>query len=191
MSDHHLAQWAELGHDIREIILTEEQIQATVNRIGAEISIDYAGKRPLLVGVLNGVLLFMADLIRAIKIPVDIDFMAIASYSNESRERGVVRLEKDLNTPLEGRHVLFVEDVIDTGMTLNYLLRMLRSRGPASIEVCTLFDKPRRRLIDIPMKYKGFELPDKFVVGYGLDHRGLYRNLPFVGLLRPEALSGK
>ena len=142
MSDHHLEQWAELGHDIREIIITEAQIQATVRRIGAEISQDYAGKRPVLVGVLNGVLLFMADLIRAIRIPVDIDFMAIASYSSESRERGVVRLEKDLNTALEGRHVLFVEDVIDTGMTLNYLLRNLKARGPASIEVCTLFDKP-------------------------------------------------
>ena len=186
-----LQQWAGVGEDVREILISEEQIRATVHRIGAEITADYAGSRPLLVGVLNGVLLFMADLLRSIQIPVDIDFMAIASYSAESRERGVVRLEKDLSAPLEGRHVLFVEDVIDTGLTLNYLLMNLQARGPASIHVCTLFDKPRRRLIDIPIRYKGFELPDKFVVGYGLDYRGLYRNLPFVGLLKAEALPGQ
>ena len=190
-SEEILQQWSGVGTDVREILITEAQIRAAVQRIGAEITADYAGKRPLLVGVLNGVLLFMADLLRAIRIPVDIDFMAIASYSAESRERGVVRLEKDLNTPLEGRHVLFVEDVIDTGLTLNYLLMNFQARGPASMHVCTLFDKPRRRLIEIPMRYKGFELPDKFVVGYGLDYRGLYRNLPFVGLLKAEALPGQ
>ena len=112
--------------------------------------------------------------------------MAITSYSPETREQGFVRLQKDLDRPLDGRHVLFVEDVIDTGLTLNYLLRNLRSRGPATLKVCTLFDKPQRRLIKIPIRYKGFELPDRFVVGYGLDYRELYRNLPFVGLLRPD-----
>jgi hypoxanthine phosphoribosyltransferase len=118
------------------------------------------------------------------------DFIAVSSYSPESRAQGVVRLVKDLEAPLAGRHVLFVEDVIDTGLTLNYILKNLRSRQPASLEVCVLFDRPERRLIDIPVRYKGFDLPDRFVVGYGLDHREKYRNLPFVGLLKADALQG-
>ncbi|MEJ2262606.1 MAG: hypoxanthine phosphoribosyltransferase, partial [Anaerolineales bacterium] len=132
------------------------------------------------------VLLFMADLLRAITIPVEVDFMAVSSYSAEARERGLVRLVKDLETPITDRHVLFVEDVVDTGLTLNYLLSNLRSRRPASLEVCTLFNKGKHRLIDLPIKYAGFDLPDLFVVGYGLDYREKYRNLPFVGLLKPE-----
>jgi hypoxanthine phosphoribosyltransferase len=128
----------------------------------------------------------MADLIRAITVPIEVDFMAVASYSSSTREQGFVRLQKDLDEPIDGRHVLFVEDVIDTGLTLNYLLRNLNARGPASLKVCTLFEKPQRRLINIPVRYKGFDLPDKFVVGYGLDYRELYRNLPFVGMLKPE-----
>ncbi|MEJ2300915.1 MAG: hypoxanthine phosphoribosyltransferase [Anaerolineales bacterium] len=142
--------------------------------------------KALLVGVLKGVLLFMADLLRAITIPVEVDFMAVSSYSAEARERGLVRLVKDLETPITDRHVLFVEDVVDTGLTLNYLLSNLRSRRPASLEVCTLFNKGKHRLIDLPIKYAGFDLPDLFVVGYGLDYREKYRNLPFVGLLKPE-----
>ena len=158
--------------------------------MGRAISQDYAGRKPLLVGVLKGVLLFMSDLLRAITIPVEVDFIDIASYSAEARDRGYVRFVKDLDISVTGRHVLFVEDVVDTGLTLNYLLRNMRARNPASLEVCALFLRERRRLIDIPIKYKGFDLPDKFVVGYGLDHRDLYRNLPCVGLLTADALTG-
>lgn len=177
----------ELRANIREILFSTEQIEERVRAMGAEISMEYAGRNPLLVGVLKGVLFFMADLLRSISIPVEVDFMAVSSYSPEARERGLVRLVKDLETPLVERHVLFVEDVVDTGLTLNYLLQNLRSRKPSSLEVCTLFNKSQHRLINIPIKYEGFELPDLFVVGYGLDYRERYRNLPFVGLLKPEA----
>lgn len=181
-----LEAYGQLAAGIREVLYSEAEIEARVREIGQAISQDYAGKDPLLIGVLKGVMPFMADLLRMITIPVEVDFMAISSYSAESRARGVVRLEKDVETPIEGRHVIFVEDVIDTGLTLNYLLRNLRTREPASLEVCTLFDKPRRRIIPISLKYKGFDLPDRFVVGYGLDCREKFRNLPFVGLLKPE-----
>jgi len=130
----------------------------------------------------------MADLLRKIEISCDVDFLAISNYSIDARNRGVVRLVKDLDIPIEGRHVLFIEDVIDTGLTLNYLLRNLRERLPASLEVCTLFNKPSHRLIDIPIRYKGFELPDKFIVGYGLDFNEKYRNLPYVGVIKTEVL---
>ena len=141
--------------------------------------------------MLKGVVFFIADLLRAISIPVEVDFIAISSYSQEARDQGFVRLVKDLDANLAGRHVLFVEDVIDTGLTLNYLLQTLQARHPASLEVCILFDKPARRLIDIPLKYKGFDLPDRFVVGYGLDYHERYRNLPFVGLLNPEVFQAR
>lgn len=181
----------DLAADIQEILLPEEMIQKRVREIGRAISLDYAGKNPLLVGVLKGVLFFMADLLRQMIIPVEVDFIAISSYSAESRKQGMVRLVKDLDIPLAGRHVLFVEDVVDTGLTLNYILNNLRVRHPASLEVCVLFDKPHSRIIQIPIKYKGFDLPDRFVVGYGLDHREKYRNLPFVGLLKPEAFQNE
>jgi hypoxanthine phosphoribosyltransferase len=182
--------YPELSADIKEVLLSAEEIQVRVSEIGQKISQDYNGLNPLLVGVLKGVLFFMADLLRAINIPVEMDFIAVSNYSSESRAQGYVRLVKDLDIPLDGRHVLFVEDVIDTGLTLNYILRNLRSRHPASLEVCVLFNKPERRLVDIPVKYKGFDLPDRFVVGYGLDHRERYRNLPYVGLLKAEVLQG-
>jgi hypoxanthine phosphoribosyltransferase len=178
----------ELTLGIREVLYTEEQIQNRVKQLGNLISQDYAGKVPLLVGVLKGVLFFMADLLRAVRIPVEVDFIAISSYSAESREQGVVRMVKDLEIPITGRHVLFVEDVIDTGLTLHYILRNLQTRGPADLQVCTLFNKSTKRLIDLPVKYKGFDLPDRFVVGYGLDHRERYRNLPYVALLRPDLI---
>jgi hypoxanthine phosphoribosyltransferase len=178
-----------LSEGISQILFSAEKIQARVLELGTEISRDYNGTRPLLIGVLKGVFPFMADLIRAITVPVEVDFMAIASYSSSTREQGFVRLQKDLEEPLNGRHVLFVEDVIDTGLTLSYLLRNLKARGPASLHVCTLFEKPQRRLVNIPIHYKGFDLPDKFVVGYGLDYRELYRNLPYVGLLKPEVFT--
>ncbi len=188
MNRYPLAAYQELAADIREILLPAEVIEQRVLEMGQAISRDYAGRNPLLVGVLKGVLFFVADLFRAITIPAEVDFMAVSSYTPESRAQGQVRLVKDLEIPLTGRHVLFVEDVIDTGLTLSYLLRTLRAREPLSLEVCVLFDKPRCRLIDIPLKYKGFDLPPRFVVGYGLDYRERYRNLPFVGLLKPETL---
>lgn len=172
---------------ISEILFSAEQIQARVLELGAAISRDYEGCHPLLVGVLKGVFPFLADLARAITIPIEVDFMAIASYSAESRQHGVVRIQKDLDSAIGGRHVLFVEDVVDTGLTLNYVLRNLHSREPASLHVCTMFDKGSRRLVRTPIHYKGFDLPDRFVVGYGLDYRELYRNLPFVGLLKADA----
>jgi hypoxanthine phosphoribosyltransferase len=181
-------KFPELGSDIQEIILSEQQIQQRVSEIGQAISRDYAGRNPLLVGVLKGVLFFMADLLRAVTIPMEVDFMAVSSYSSEARDQGFVRMVKDLEIPVTGRHVLFVEDVIDTGLTLNYLLRNLRAQKPESLEVCVLFNKPERRLIDVPVKYLGFDLPDQFVVGYGLDYRERYRNLPFVGLLKSYVL---
>ncbi|MCU0520571.1 MAG: hypoxanthine phosphoribosyltransferase [Anaerolineae bacterium] len=181
-----LEAYGELAVGISEVLIPAEEIHKRVLTIGRSISDDYAGLEPLLVGVLKGVVPFVADLLRAITIPLELDFMAVASYSAEARDQGVVRLEKDLSLPITGRHVLFVEDIIDTGLTLNYLLRNLRVREPASLDVCVLFDRPDRRLIDIPIRYKGFDLPDRLVVGYGLDYRGRYRNLPFVGQLKPE-----
>lgn len=176
----------ELSADVDTILLTAEEIEQRVQEMAEEISRDYAGRTPLLVGVLKGVVPFMADLLRTITVPVEVDFMAVSSYTVEAREKGAVRLIKDLEAPITGRHVLFVEDIVDTGLTLSYLLRSLRARQPASLEVCVLFNKPKRRLIDIPLKYKGFDLPDRLVVGWGLDYRELYRNLPFVGLLKAE-----
>lgn len=179
-----------LAEGVSQILFSAADIEARVLQLGQEISRDYESSQPLLIGVLKGVFPFMADLLRAITIPVEVDFMAIANYSSSTRDQGFVRLQKDLDTPLEGRHVLFVEDVIDTGLTLNYLLRNLKARGPATLKVCTLFEKPQRQLVKIPVRYKGFDLPDKFVVGYGLDYRELYRNLPYVGLLKPDVFQG-
>lgn len=178
--------YGELSAGIQEILISAGQLEKRVEELGQAISRDYEGCNPLLVGVLKGVFPFMADLLRMITIPVEVDFIAVSSYSADSRQQGLVRLQKDLEEPIGGRHVLFVEDVIDTGLTLSYLLRNLRARGPATLKVCTLFDKSRRRLIDIPVQYKGFDLPARFVVGYGLDYRERYRNLPFVGLLKPD-----
>jgi hypoxanthine phosphoribosyltransferase len=183
-----IATYGELARDIREILITEEQIKERVTELGKQISEDYSGKCPVLVGVLKGVLFLMADMLRVINIPVEVDFMAVSSYTPEARSKGVVRLVKDLEIPINERHIIFVEDVIDTGLTLNYLLRNLRERQPASLEVCVLFNKPAHRLINIPLKYRGFDLPDLFVVGYGLDHLERYRNLPFIGILKSEVV---
>lgn len=181
-------EYRELVGRISNILFSAMAIEQKVSDLGAAISRDYAGLNPLLVGVLKGVFPFMADLTRSITIPIEVDFMAIASYSLESRKQGVVRLQKDLEQPIEGRHVLFIEDVVDTGLTLNYVLRQLKSRGPASLHVCAMFDKGSRRLINVPIRYKGFDLPDRFVVGYGLDYREAFRNLPFVGVLRADVI---
>jgi hypoxanthine phosphoribosyltransferase len=179
----------ELTRGLGRVILSEADIQGRVTELAAQISEDYAGRNPLLIGVLRGVVFFMSDLLRAITIPVRLDFIAISRYDPQGKSKGPVRLVKDLEETIEGQHLIFVEDVIDTGLTLSYLLRLLRARGPASIEVCTLFNKPARRLVNIPLKYKGFDLPDRFVVGYGLDYREAYRHLPYVAELRPAVLN--
>ena len=176
---------------VSQVLYTEEQIAETVNKLAEQINKDYANLYPILVGVLKGVFIFMADLMRKIEIDCDVDFLAISNYTSDARKRGVVRLVKDLDIPIEGRHILFVEDVIDTGLTINYLLRYLKERMPASLEICTLFNKPSNRLIELPIKYKGFDLPDKFIVGYGLDYDEKYRNLPYVGILRGEIYQQK
>jgi hypoxanthine phosphoribosyltransferase len=178
---------AELATDIGEILLTEDEIRGKVAELGARIGADYTGRQLTLVSVLKGSLPFMADLMREIPIPVRIDLMEVSSYGGASTESsGLVRILKDLSASIEGADVLIVEDIIDTGLTLNYLVRYLRGKNPASLRICTLLDKPARRLVEIPVDYIGFTIPDRFVVGYGLDYGELYRNLRFVGVLRPE-----
>ena len=182
---------SEYHNDIDRVLFTQEQIQTRVAELGAQISQDYAGKSLVLVGVLRGVVCFFSDLMRAIQIPIEIDFMSVSSYSAESRDRGMVRLIKDLELPITDRHVLFVEDIIDTGLTINYLLRTLKARQPASLEVCALINKDKRRLIDLPLRYVGFETPDYYLVGYGLDFQERYRNIPYIGLIKAEVMNHK
>ena len=177
----------DLVADIGEVLVSEKQIAAKVAELGARIGADYADRRLTLVSVLKGSLPFMADLMRAIPSPVRIDLMEVSSYGGTSTESsGLVRILKDLSATIEGEEVLIVEDIIDTGLTLNYLIRYLRGKNPKSLRICTLLDKPARRLVDIPVDYVGFTIPDQFVVGYGLDYDEFYRNLRFVGVLRPE-----
>lgn len=179
-----------LSEDIDRVLFTEAQIQARIRELAGAISADYGETTPLLVSVLKGALYFIADLTRAITIPTALDFMAITSYGSAQGSSGAVRLIKDLDEEISGRHVLLVEDIIDTGLTAAYLLRTLRARDPASLRICTLLDKTARRIVDtLPISYRGFEVPDMFVVGYGLDYRQLYRNLPFIGVLKPEVVA--
>ena len=178
-----------LTRDISRVLFTQEEIQQRIGELGRQISSEYAGLNPLFVGVLKGVVFFMSDLMRAITIPARMDFMAISRYAPHGQAKGPVRLIKDLEETVAGQHVIFVEDIIDTGLTLNYLLRILKTRSPASLEVCALFDKKEHRLVETPVRYRGFDLPSRFVVGYGLDYREGYRHLPFVGELRPELLN--
>jgi hypoxanthine phosphoribosyltransferase len=181
----------DLHADVAEILLTEEQISRKVLELGARISSDHAGRQLTLVSVLKGSLPFMADLMRAIDLPVRIDLMEVSSYGGSATESsGLVRILKDLSSSIADEDVLIVEDIIDTGLTLNYLIRYLRGKGPASLRICTLLDKPARRLVEIPVDYIGFTIPDQFVVGYGLDYGELYRNLRYVGVLKPEVYSG-
>jgi hypoxanthine phosphoribosyltransferase len=170
---------------IAHILLAPDEIASRVNQLGASISQDYAERNPMLVGVLKGVFPFLADLSRAITIPHTVDFLAISSFAQRGK-RGTVQVLKDLEEPATGRHILLVEDIVDTGLTLHYLLRWLSVRNPASLVVCTLLDRPRRRLVKLPVEYRGFKLPDHFIVGYGLDYREQYRHLPYIGVLRPE-----
>ena len=177
---------AELHPDIEEILLDEQDIKDIVKKVGTEITRDYADKNPLVIAVLRGAVVFMADIMRAIECPLSIDFMAVSSYGDGVKSSGVVRIVKDLDTKIEGRHVIIVEDVLDSGLTLSYLVRMLKSRNPASIEIAAFLVKDiegKRPAID--PRYVGTHVPDKFVVGYGLDYAERYRNLPFVGVLKP------
>jgi hypoxanthine phosphoribosyltransferase len=182
-----MTRTADLVGDIGEVLLTEDQIQGRIAELGARISADYADRGITLISVLKGALPFMADLMRTITIPVRIDLMEVSSYGGTATESsGLVRILKDLSSNIAGEDVLIVEDIIDTGLTLNYLVRYLRGKNPATLRICTLLDKPARRLVEIPVDYVGFEIPDRFVVGYGLDYGEDYRNLRFVGVLRPE-----
>ena len=177
---------ATIHADVEEILLTEAQIQARVAELGAQLTADYAGRDPVLISVLKGSIVFLADLVRGMELPLSIDIMEVSSYGAATESSGQVRILKDLSNSIEGRHVIVVEDIIDTGLTLNYLLRYLREKGPASLTICCLLDKPARRLTEIPIDYIGFTIPDRFVVGYGLDYGERYRNLPYVGVLRPS-----
>jgi hypoxanthine phosphoribosyltransferase len=172
--------------DVEEILLSGDEVQARVVELGAQLAADYEGRDPVLVSVLKGSIIFMADLVRAMPIPLSIDLMEVSSYGASTESSGQVRILKDLSSSIEGREVIVVEDIIDTGLTLNYLLRYLHDKGPASIRICCLLDKPARRLAPIEIDYRGFTIPDRFVIGYGLDYGEHYRNLPYVGVLRPS-----
>ena len=171
--------------DIERVLISAEEIEAAVAKAGSQISRDFDGKDPIFVGVLKGCFIFMADLMRHVDINCSMDFMAVSSYSGTS-STGAVKINKDLNESIEGRHVIIVEDILDSGVTLNYLKNYLMGRGPASIDIVTLMDKPARRKADIYADYCCFEVPDAFVVGYGLDYNERYRNLPYIGVLKPE-----
>ena len=175
-----------IHEDVEEVLLTGDEVQARVVELGAQLAADYKGRDPVLVSVLKGSIIFLADLVRAMPIPLSIDLMEVSSYGASTETSGQVRILKDLSSSIEGREVIVVEDIIDTGLTLNYLLRYLHDKGPASIRICCLLDKPARRLAPIEIDYRGFTIPDRFVIGYGLDYGERYRNLPYVGVLRPS-----
>ena len=179
---------AELTRGVSKILVEEDTLRGRIAELGAEVSSDYAGRDLLLVGVLKGAVFFMADLMRNLTIPCEVDFMAISSYGASTDSSGVVRILKDLDVNIEGRDVLVVEDIIDSGLTLSYLIRNLESRNPATLEVCALLTKPARREIDVNVRYTGFEIPNEFVIGYGLDYAERYRNLPYVAVLDPDAV---
>ena len=177
---------SDVDSGVAEILIGEDDVRARVAALGAEISADYEGRDLLLVGVLKGAVFFMADLMRQLAVPCEIDFMAISSYGAATDTSGVVRILKDLDINIAGRDVLVVEDIIDSGLTLSYLMRNLRARKPSSLEICALLTKPERREIDVPVRYVGFEIPNRFVIGYGLDYAERYRNLPYIGVLHPD-----
>lgn len=183
---------AKLDEDIERVILTTEEIAQRVKELGAQISRDYAGKDLILLGILKGCTIFLADLVRELTVPCSVDFVAVSSYGADTKTSGVVRILKDLDESVESKHVLVIEDIVDTGLTLrlSYLLENLRSRRAASVKVCTLLDKPARRRVDVPVDYRGFLVEDQFVVGYGLDYQGKYRGLRYIGLLKPEIYGG-
>jgi hypoxanthine phosphoribosyltransferase len=176
----------EAGSDgqVGETLVAERDLQRRVKELGAEISADYQGRDLVMIGVLKGAILFLADLMRELSVPCEVDFMAVSSYGSSTDSSGVVRILKDLDASIEGRDILVVEDIIDSGLTLHYLIKNLRARNPESLEVCALLTKPERRRIDLPIRYVGFEIPNRFAIGYGLDHAQRYRNLPYVAALR-------
>jgi hypoxanthine phosphoribosyltransferase len=171
---------------VGEILVQRDDLTHRVRELAAEISRDYKGRDLFLVGVLKGAVFFLSDLMRHLEIPCEVDFMAVSSYGSSTDSSGVVRILKDLDAPIEGREVLIVEDIVDSGLTLSYLLRTLRARNPASLEVCALLTKPERRKVELPIKYVGFEIPNRFAIGYGLDHGERFRNLPYVAVLRED-----
>src|ERR687889_231259 len=177
--------------NVKEVLLSSENIKEKVREIGERITEDYRGERLLLVGILRGAVVFLSDLMRHLQLPCEIDFMEVSSYGADTTSSGVVRILKDLEEDISGRHVLIVEDIIDTGLTLTYLRRSLLARKPASLEICALLTKPSRRRVELDVKYLGFEVPDEFVVGYGLDYAGAYRNLPDICVLKEEVFSGE
>jgi hypoxanthine phosphoribosyltransferase len=177
--------------DIQEILISAEEIEDKIASLAKEITEDYRGKNLLLVGVLKGALIFMADLCRQIQLPLEFDFMAVSSYGASTKSSGVVRILKDLDYQISGRHVLVVEDIIDSGLTLSYLVRYLEAREPASLQICSLFWKKGEQAVPLEVKYPGFEIPPVFIVGYGLDYAERYRNLPYIGVLRPEAYASE
>jgi hypoxanthine phosphoribosyltransferase len=180
---------SELEAGVQDILIDEATLQGRIAELGAEITRDYEGQEPLLVGVLKGAIFFMADLMRRIELPCEVDFMAISSYGAGIDSSGVVRILKDLDASIENRNVLIVEDIVDSGLTLSYLLRNLEARRPASLEICALLTKPERRENDVHCRYIGFEIPNRFVIGYGLDFAERYRNLPYIGVLRDELVA--
>ena len=180
-----------MKQDIEKVLLSEETIAAKVKELGAQIAKDYADKNPLIVSVLKGSYIFMADLTRAIDTPCNVDFMVVSSYGNGTKTSGEVQIIKDIAQPIDGRDLLIVEDILDSGVTLHYLMQILAARGANSIRLCTLLSKPERRKIDVNVDYLGFEIPDEFVVGYGLDYAEKYRNLPYIGILKPHVYGGK
>jgi hypoxanthine phosphoribosyltransferase len=173
--------------DIEKILINDTELKEKVTELGNNISDDYEGLSPVFITVLRGSIIFLCDLIREVKIPISLDFLSVSSYQGQTHT-GVVRIIKDLDENIENKHVILIEDIIDTGLTLNYIVGMLRERKPASIKICALLDKKVRRIIDIPIDYKGFEIPDEFVVGYGMDYNQQYRNLPFIGVLKEQIL---
>jgi len=175
-----------INPDVEEVLLSSEEVQARVAELGAQLAADYSGRAPVLGGVVKGAIIFLAHLVRAVPIPLSIDLMEVSSYGASTESSGQVRILKDLSTSISDREVIVVEDIIDTGLTLNYLLRYLADKGPASIRICCLLDKPARRLAEIEIDYRGFTIPDRFVIGYGLDYGERYRNLPYIGVLRPR-----
>ena len=175
-----------MNNDIKEILYSEEDLKSKIQEIGKIITKDYEGRELVLIGVLKGSVMFMSDLMKEIEIPCSMDFMAVSSYGNSTKSTGVVRILKDLDFGIEGKNVLIVEDIIDTGVTLKYLVEYLKARKPNSLEICSLLNKQERRTVDISAKYLGFEVPDSFLVGYGLDYAEKYRNLPFIGILKEE-----
>ena len=180
-----------LEKDVAEVLIDEASLQAKVVELGARITADYADRQVTLVSVLKGALPFMADLMRSIALPVRIDLMEVSSYGGATETSGQVRILKDLSSSIEGKDVIIVEDIIDTGLTLNYLSEYLWGKEPHSLRICALLDKPARRLVEIDIAYRGFEIPDRFVIGYGLDYDEVYRNLPYIGVLRPEVYGGE